>query len=51
MLNTNSKSQQKVTEGTEIHKKTTMKKQKEHDMLPKLQISCNKKEFYLFFTQ
>ena len=39
------------TEGTEIHKETAMKKQKEHDMVLKLQISCNKKEFYLFLTQ
>ena len=36
--NTHSKSQQKVTEGTEIHKKTAMKKQKEHVMVLKLQI-------------
>ena len=46
--NTNSKSQQKVTEGTEIHKKTAMKKQKEHDMVLKLQISCNKKELRFY---
>ena len=42
--NTNSKSQLKVTEGTEIHKETAMKKQKEHNMVLKLQISCNKKK-------
>ena len=42
--NTNSKSQQKVTEGTEIHKKTAMKKQKGHDKALKLQIICNNKE-------
>ena len=46
--NTNSKSQQKVTEGTEIHKETAMKKQNEHDMVLKLQISCNKKEFRFY---
>ena len=45
------KANRKVTEGTEIHKETAMKKQKEHDMVLKLQISCNKKEFYIFLTQ
>ena len=47
--NTNSKSQQKVTEGTEIHKETAMKKQKEHDVVLKLQITCNKKKSTLYF--
>ena len=42
--NTNSKSQQKVTERTEIHKETAIKKQKGHDMVLKLQINCNKIE-------